>query len=95
MGRIRPMAAVPWAWRPARFPAHGRGDAACLGPTRGRRGVHWVRGHRVHGPRGGAASDGSPVDGVRQGRWHKHPSSAVKAPGKRKRGRAHPSGGLT
>jgi hypothetical protein len=104
MGRIRPMAAIPRAWQPVWFPTHGRGGAACLGPAHGRsdpaaragrRGAHRVRSHRARGPRDIAASDGSPVDGVRQGRRCKHPRSAVKAPDKRKRGGAHPSGGLT
>jgi hypothetical protein len=47
------------------------------------------------GPRGGVASDGSPVDGARQGWRRKNPRSAAKAPGKRKRGGAHPSGDST
>jgi hypothetical protein len=57
--------------------------------------MHRVRGHCVRGPRGGADSDGSPVDGARQGRRRKHPRSAAKAPGKRKRGGVHPSGGVS
>jgi hypothetical protein len=58
----------------------------------GQRSAHRVRSHRARGPRGGAASDGSPVDGAWQGQRRKHPRSAAKASGKRKRGGAHPSG---
>jgi hypothetical protein len=35
------------------------------------------------------------VDGAREGRRRKHPRSAAKAPGKRKRGGAHPCGGVS
>jgi hypothetical protein len=81
MGRIGPMASA----------------LRCGGLRTGRVATWPVPGPwpRQRGPRGGAASDGSPVDRVRHGRRRKHPRSAVKAPGNRKRNGAHPSGDST
>jgi hypothetical protein len=109
MGRIRPMAAVPRAWRPASGARGGLSDSRptveAVRPASVRPAAEAVRRLTLAGAaRTGcavtvcaarAASDDSSVDGARQGRRRKHPRSAAKAPGKRKRGGAHPSGGLT
>jgi hypothetical protein len=59
----------------------------------GRRGAHRVRGHRARGPRGGAASSDSPVDGKRQGLRLEHHHYAADVPDKEIGGGAHPSSG--
>jgi hypothetical protein len=61
----------------------------------GRRGMHRVRGHRARGPCGCVAGGSSPLDGTRQGSWRKHHCSAMKVPGKKIRGGAHPNSGMS
>jgi hypothetical protein len=55
---------------------------ACAARASRRRGARLARGHRAHGPRGGMAGGGPPVDGRRRGHRVEHQQRGAEAPSK-------------